>query len=186
MSCTGKGNPNDSTTLGMVWSWARGWHYLVLLLCCLACAGDSGGGAARDAGQVASKLLYVVNESSRTTGEVQLATASVQRQLSGEFRTAYQVDATLALADPPTDGSYRVYLLDEYAGDPNAGYHDGQVTAFVATSQEGWSEILSHEAIEMLVGNVCDPVQAPYSIPPGSPVVENFLLPGGGDFLSTI
>lgn len=36
----------------------------------------------------------------------------------------------------------------------------------------------------MLVGNVCDPVQAPYSIPPGSPVVENFVLPGGGDFLS--
>lgn len=150
-----------------------GWALAaVALLLCLACGGNSGG-AARGAGQVASKLLYVSNQSRLTTAEVQVGMASVQRQLDEEFRGAYQVEATLVLADPCL-----------HCGRENAGYHDGVRTSWVATP-EGWTEILSHEAIEMLVGNVCDPVQAPYSIPPGSPPVENFLLPGGGDFLQT-
>lgn len=73
----------------------------------------------------------------------------------------------------------RVLLVDAYQGDSNAGYHDGVRTAWVATP-DGWSEILSHECIEMLLGNICDPVQRPY----GSPPVENFQLPAGGDYLT--
>lgn len=161
---------------------------ILLTLLLVACTGTASGGStpasgpATDEGQ--ARLLYVSNESYLSTGEVQLGVAAVQRQLDEEFRDAYAIDATLVLADAPA-GEYRVLLVDDYQGDPNAGYHDGLHTAWVATP-EGWSEILSHECIEMLVGNVCDPVVRPYSIPPGSPAVENFLLPGGADFLSTI
>lgn len=131
-----------------------------------------------------ARLLYVVNESHLSTGEVQLGLAAVQRQLDEEFHQAWQVQATLVLADPPEADSYRILLVDAYQGDSNAGYHDGVRTSWVATP-DGWTEILSHECIEMLVGNVCDPVQRPYSIPPGSPNVENFLLPSGIGFLES-
>lgn len=163
---------------------------ILLTLLLVACTGTgtaSGGsapalGPAPDEGQ--ARLLYVVNESHLSTGEVQLGIASVQRQLDNEFRQAWQVQATLVLADPPEADSYRILLVDAYQGDSNAGYHDGVRTAWVATP-DSWTEILSHECIEMLVGNVCDPVQRPYSIPPGSPAVENFLLPSGIGFLES-
>lgn len=170
-----------------------------LALCLFGCGGSSGSGSSNPSqdysepdqpSTVSSEppsnpdqplLIYIVNDSSRTTREVQLATAAVQRQLDDEVHRHYSIGSTLVLADPVRDDSVRVYLQDRYQEDPNAGYHDGKGTAWVATELEGWSEILSHEVIEMQLGNICDPVQRPY----GSPPVENFLLPSGTGFLES-
>lgn len=84
---------------------------------------------------MASKLLFVVNQSHLTQGEVQVGMAAVQRQLDEEFRQAYQVEATLVLADPPEADDYRILLVDiePHSGSDNAGYHDGDRTSWVAT-----------------------------------------------------
>lgn len=165
------------------------WLLILVLLLCLACGGNSGGGAAGDAGRVASKLLYVSNESQAPMGEVQLGIASVQRQLDQEFRAAYNVSATLVFADAPTAKDYVIHLQDS-SHNGHIGYYQGHEAWVQATVDGapllGWTEILSHEAIEVLMGDICDPVVRPYSIPPGSPAVENFLLPGGRDYISTI
>lgn len=156
----------------------------VALLLCPACGGRDGAGSAGAATgpQEGAKLLYVENQSHLTTGEVQVGLAAVQRQLDEEFRRAWQVEATLVLADPPYSDSYRVLLVDiePHYGSDNGGYHDGVRTSWVATPG-GWTEILSHECIEMLLGNICDPVQRPY----GEPPVENFLLPNGTGYLES-
>lgn len=151
---------------------------LLALLLCLGCGGAASGSMASAPAPRAPVLLYVVNQSAAPTAEVQTAVNAVQAQLSGEFLAAWEVQVTLVLADPP-GGARRIWLVDD---EPHGfgGYHDGD-SAWVETSDPGWSEILSHEAIESVVGNVCDPVQRPY----GDPPVENFELPNGSGYLET-
>lgn len=158
---------------------------IILVLCLFGCGGSGGSSGNSSSSQVSNDpdqplLIYVVNNSHLSTGEVQIGTAAVQRQLNAEVHAAYNISSTLVLADPPSEDSYRIYLQDNYQGDSNSGYHDGVHTAWSATP-EGWTEIFSHEVIEMQLGNVCDPVQRPYSSPP----VENFLLPGGTGYLES-
>ena len=87
------------------------------------------------------------------------------------------------IADPIAEEDYRVYLLDRYQGNSNVGYYSGN-QAWVATVLPGWSNILSHEVIGMQLGEICDVVSEAYGDP--TYPVENFLLPGGGNYLDTV
>lgn len=166
---------------------------LVLLLCLLlvGCGGSVSSQSRPGPSQNPHNptLIYVQNESQAPHDEVQLGMASVQRQLSGEFFQAWNVSVTLVLADQPSSEDYVVHLRDS-AHNGYIGYYQGN-EAWVQTTVEGapllgWTEVLSHESIEVLMGDICDPVVRPYSIPPGSPSVENFLLPDGRSFLQSI
>ena len=153
----------------------------------LSCSGHNAGVILSAAVEhIAYRTVYVVNRSRLTDEEVQRGVPAVQRQLSGEFKTAWAVDTTLVFADPPDIKAQTIYLVDAIPHGPNAGladagWHDSLFIGWVGASEQ-WTRWLSHEAIEMMgFGEICDPVSQPYGVPP----VENFELPSGVGYLES-
>jgi hypothetical protein len=163
---------------------------------------------ARQYGSVERAELAVVSTSeSVPESELRRVAAAVETQLERDFRPAWGLTASLTVYARPDDlpaGAWPVVVADDIGVPDVASFHsdsDGTPITMI-TAMDGWSRMLSHDCLEMLVSpfnryvvevpspkpdqgrvlllvQVCDPCASPecaYEI--DGVTVADFLTPG--------
>lgn len=122
-----------------------------------ASAEPTGAASARRYGSVERAELGLVSTSDKVPEEeLRRVAAAVQKQIEHDFRPRWGLAATLtvyAQQDQVPDGAWPVVVADDIGAPETASFHsdDGETPFTMITATDGWSRMLSHDCLEMLV-----------------------------------